>query len=137
MTNEQKAEIISLMKQHIEDNDSVRVGWAVEQVLKSKQQNHILDKVSAAITKTNKYIRESANPNFAYDWNIRKNPLYRYQLLHDIKIILVSSILTLAIGVILWLLNKKSQDQELNLLKERLHKVETILSNQPSDSTKK
>lgn len=77
MTNEQKSEIISLMKQHIEENDSVRVGWAVEQILKSKQQNHILDKLSAAITKTNEYIKEPANPNFKYDWNIRKNPTFK------------------------------------------------------------
>jgi hypothetical protein len=136
MTNEEKRQILELIKRHIDEHDTVRVGWAAEQILKSKQQNHVLDKLSAAVTKTNKYIREPANPNFSYDWNVRKNPLYRYQLLHDIKIVLLSSILTLAVGLILWLIDKKSQDQQLNLLKERLRKVETILNNQPSDSTK-
>jgi hypothetical protein len=103
MTNEEKRQILELIKRHIDEHDTVRVGWAAEQILKSKQQNHVLDKLSAAVTKTN---------------------------------VLLSSILTLAVGLILWLIDKKSQDQQLNLLKERLRKVETILNNQPSDSTK-
>ncbi len=35
MTNDQKIEIISLMKNFIEENDSIRVGRAAEQILKS------------------------------------------------------------------------------------------------------
>ena len=136
MTNEQKSEIISYIKQFIDKHDSVRVGYAAEQVLKTKPQNHILDKVSAAITKTNKYIREPANPNFPYDWNIRKNPLYKYQFRHDIIIILISSILSLAVGIILWSINRESQDKEMLQLKEQLHKVDSILKNHSSNSTK-
>jgi hypothetical protein len=139
MTNEEKQQIIDLMKRHIDENDNVRVGWAAEHILKSKQQNHILDKLSAAITKTNEYIREPANPNFAYDWNIRKNPTYkkeswsdRNKFLHDVIIVLITSVLTLIVGIILWRLDKRSTSQEIQQLKDKIYKIEN-----PSDTTTK
>lgn len=127
MTQEQKEQIIDLIKQHIDNNDSVRVGWAAEQILKSKQQNHILDKLSAAITKTNEYIREPANPNFAYDWNIRKNPEYKKEnwsdknkILFQIIVGLITAIFSLVVGIILWSIDKRQADQKRNELQEQV-----------------
>ncbi|MFT4019557.1 MAG: hypothetical protein QM668_21515 [Agriterribacter sp.] len=127
MTPEQKQQIIDLIKQHIDENDSVRIGWCAEQILKSKQQNHILDKLSAAITKTNEYIREPANPNFAYDWNIRKNPVYkkeswsdRNKILFQIIVGLITAIFSLVVGVILWSIDKRQADQKRDQLQDQV-----------------
>ena len=127
MTNEQKQQIIDFMKEFIEEHDSIRVGYAAEQILKSKQQNHILDKLSAAITKTNEYIREKANPNFTYDWNIRKNPAYkkeswsdRNKFLFQIIIGLITATFSLIVGIILWSIDKRQVDQKQKQLQEQV-----------------
>jgi hypothetical protein len=127
MTNEQKQQIISFMKDFIEEHDSIRVGYAAEQILKSKQQNHILDKLSAAITKTNEYIREKANPKFSYDWNIRKNPAYkkeswpdRNKVLFQIIVGLITAIFSLIVGITLWSIDKRQVDQKRDQLQEQV-----------------
>jgi len=68
--------IVYLIKGHVDNYDNCRVGWACEEVLKQKQQNHYHNKISAKVIQDQRYIRERDNqwPN---DWNILKNPNYK------------------------------------------------------------
>ncbi len=114
------------------------------------QQNHILDKLSAAITKTNEYIREPANANFKYDWNIRKNPAYkkeswsdRNKILFQIMVGLITAIFSLIVGIILWSIDKRQVDQRQDQLQEQVKalsgKVDSLinLQKQRMDTTLK
>lgn len=77
MTIEQRNQIVELCKQHIDKQGSVRVGWATEKILGQKPQHNMLDKVAAILLQDREYVKEKANPNFSYDWNIRRNPDYK------------------------------------------------------------
>lgn len=77
MTTEQRNKIIELCIQHIDEQGSVRVGWAAEKVLGQKPQHNMLDKVAAVMLADGQYVKDPANPNFRYDWNIRRNPGYK------------------------------------------------------------
>lgn len=64
-------------------NHCCRVGWACKEIYKEIQelahrevQENVFDKISAMVTESGEFIREPANINFPYDWNIRKTPAY-------------------------------------------------------------
>lgn len=130
MDNDQKAAIIKLCKEHIDEHGSVRVGWAVEQILGTKQQNHILDKVSATIIETNEFMREPANPNFKYDWNIRKNPTHKkpkWTEQNPVKYDLIKMALTAILAIISSVIvtNKTTQ----STLRQNEQELEPITTN--------
>jgi hypothetical protein len=79
-----KEQIAALIVDHVRKNHCCRVGWACKEVFKTRQelndrviQENVLDKVSAMVTESGEFIREPANINFPYDWNIRKTPAFR------------------------------------------------------------
>jgi hypothetical protein len=122
MTQDQKNEIILLIKEHIDEHGSCRVGWAAEKILGIKQQNHILDKISATILLSREYIKEPANPNFKYDWNIRKDPGYkaeswteRHPLTFEIAKAFITAIFTIAVSVTLSVIIIDNRDNQKNV----------------------
>ena len=122
MTTEQRNKINELCIQHIDEQGSVRVGWAAEKVLGQKPQHNMLDKVAAVMLADGQYVKDPANPNFRYDWNIRRNPGYKKEKWTERNLIafeiikgLITAIFSILVSVILTLKivdNKQEKSDE-------------------------
>jgi hypothetical protein len=112
---------LNYAKKDIGEQGSVRVGWAAEQILRQKPQHNMLDKIAAVLLQDGQYVKEEANPNFSYDWNIRRNPSYKKEKWTERNPIgfeaikgLITSIFSIIVSVILTLKiidNKKDDNQ--------------------------
>jgi hypothetical protein len=78
INTEQQDEIYDLIIKTTKENHCCRVGWACKNILGTTVQENVLDKMAARVVKNGYYIKETANVNFKYDWNILHNP-YRKQ----------------------------------------------------------
>jgi len=134
MTIEQRNQIVELCKQHIDEQGSVRVGWAAEKILGQKPQHNMLDKVSAIILLDGQYVKEAANPNFSYDWNIRRNPNYKREKWTDRNPIgfeilkgLITAIFSIIVSVILTIkiIGDKREDDQKAPTNNELRKATT------------
>jgi len=150
MTIEQRNQIIELCKQHIDEQGSVRVGWAAEKILGQKAQHNILDKVAAILLQDREYVKEKANPNFNYDWNIRRNPDYKKEKWTErnpigFEIIkgLITSIFSIIVSVILTLkiidTKKETDDSHDNKKDSKVIPIikETLNDTLTTDSSKR
>jgi hypothetical protein len=104
---------------------SARVGYHAEQILNRKQfsvEPNILSKIEAKIVQDKRYI---SRPYFKSqgDYEILKNPNYRHDLWHEFKIAIITGIITLAVGIALWLLQNQSEDRKYEQLEKRIDSV--------------
>ena len=60
---ESKMKIIDLIIRHVDEEASCRVGWAAEQILKQPQPNHVLNKITASLVQTGRYLKEKSKYN--------------------------------------------------------------------------
>ena len=77
----------------------------------------------STIQSSGKYMLD-LQPDKSRQWVIRKNPNYINLFWHDFKIAFIGAILTLLIGITLWLIDKQDKNQEIQQLKDRLDKIE-------------
>lgn len=134
MTIDQRNEIVDLCKQHIDEQGSVRVGWAAEKILGQKPQHNMLDKVAAVLLEDGQYVKEPANPNFKYDWNIRRNPRYKKEkwternpIWFEIIKGLITAVFSIIVSVILTLKIIKNKKDDSNT------KIETVNTVPPAN----
>lgn len=132
MNQEHKKKIIEYCIQQVEEDDSVRVGYAAETILGSKQENHVHDKIAAAMERLG--YRKEPSRRFQFDWNITKEHkkwAERNRTFYDFILIFSTAILSLTAG---WLLQKsdndlqsqryKQQQTDMRVLRDSLNMVE-------------
>ena len=115
---ESKKKILKILKEHVKENDNCRVGFAVEQVL-GRTENHIIQKVSAAFTKSGKYSRQLSEVHRG-DYDVFRNSSYRNQLLHDFIVAVISAALSLGAGYLLLRKDNQEKSQQIERLEKRV-----------------
>jgi hypothetical protein len=122
MTKEQKEQILTLCKEHIDEHGSVRVGWAAKEIIGSAQQNHIKDKIAATLVETGEFVKEPSR-KFELDWNVRKNPEFRKRSWTEKRPVLfeivkgsITAIFSIGVSVILSIsiINKSEDKKQTN-----------------------
>lgn len=73
ITKEEKEKIIKYCKGFIARHGSVRVGWAIEQIVGYKPLTHVKEKIANTIIQSGEYLKEQSAKKYD-DWNIYKNP---------------------------------------------------------------
>ena len=75
LTNDQRDKVIEFCKKFIDKNGSVRVGWAIEQIMGEdfRPPTHLREKIANTIIQTGEYTKEKAAKKYD-DWNIYKTP---------------------------------------------------------------
>lgn len=96
--------IFELIVDHVRKNHCCRVGWACKKIMGQEVQENVLDKLAARVVGTGEFIKETSNINFKYDWNITKNPSYRFKDRHpywfNAFIIAISVIISTIVNII-------------------------------------
>ena len=95
ITNDQRNLILELIKTHVKQEKNCRVGWAVKEIIGEDVEYHLLDKLSSDLIESTRYTRDTANPNFEYDWNIRKNPNFYLS-----RINLIASVISVLAAIV-------------------------------------
>jgi hypothetical protein len=129
MTKEEKNTIIERCIEHIDNHGSVRIGWAVEQIVMEKQQNHVLDKIANTIIQTGEYVKEPSR-RFKFDWNIYRNPNYKktnwtekHPILKDFVVGTISAIFSLVVGLVLWSIQDKSEAERRERIEKKIEQT--------------
>lgn len=94
-----------------------------------------IDRIISLVTGKGEYMLDKVP--LTQKWILRKNPAYKNQFVHDLKITLISSGLALAVGLLLWLIDNQSKNQNIKELSDKIQNIETRLNSHVSDSTKK
>jgi hypothetical protein len=78
LTGEQRSKVIRLIKRHIPEKGTCRVGWAIGQVAGEKFGNsvHLKEGIANTIIQSGKYIKEESAVA-EKDWNILLNSQYK------------------------------------------------------------
>jgi hypothetical protein len=94
-----------------------------------------IDRIISLVTGKGKYMLDKVP--ITQSWVLRKNPAYKNQLAHDIKVTLISAALALLTGYILWLIDNRSKRQEIQELQNKVQNIENRLIVHFPNSTKK
>ena len=102
----------------------------------------MLDKVAAILIQGRQYVKEKANPNFSYDWNIRRNPDYKKEKWTErnpigFEIIkgLITAIFSIIVSVILTLkIIDTKKDADRSFGSEKTSTVQPALKENLSDT---
>ena len=135
-TDSDKRIVAEYCKDFIKRNGYIRIGFGAENAVSGKQydgdghRKAFLNSISAILVNTGEYIRE---PNeIDGDFDIRINPGYKKEtwsdrnpIKHDVLICFITFLLTLTAGLILWRIDNRLNKQEMEQIKDRLHKIET------------
>jgi hypothetical protein len=114
---ENQNKIYNLIIAHTKENHCCRVGWACKQIMLTTVQENVLDKIAARVVSDGKFIKESANVNFKYDWNITYNP-YRNQFRRGV--------ITTLIGVTIGFFLTTGKEMAKELLPSK-HQIDTVV----------
>jgi hypothetical protein len=76
LTSKQKNEIIQYIKEFVEKEGSIRVGYAIVQKTEQKVAKHEIEKIANTIIQSGEYLKEPAAKDY-FDINIFKNPDYK------------------------------------------------------------
>lgn len=79
------------------------------------------DRLISLISGRGKYMLDKV-PN-TEAWILRKNPAYKNQWSHDVKLALFTATLSLIVGGILWRLDSREKTQQVQQLQEQLKSV--------------
>jgi len=114
------SEIINIIKTVIVDKGQIDL----------KERFHSLpdkeiDRIISVVTGKGEYMLDKVP--LTQKWILRKNPAYKNQMVHDIKLALFTAGLTLLIGISLWLIDKQDKNQQTQQLKDRLNKIENLV----------
>jgi hypothetical protein len=137
-----KKKIISAIKAEIEAKGLSRIGEHADRILKpgfgSGTHFSIKRRIKADITMTGKYIAID-HPTHKEDFEILKNVSYKSKW-HDYKIAIVSAIITgivsLIVGIVLYKVDSRSKDREYEQLKKRVDQLEKQASRQTNPQKK-
>lgn len=77
LTPKQKEDIIKFCKKFIDKHGSIRIGWAIQQIVGEEliPPTHLKEKIANTIIQSGEYLKEKAEKKYP-DWNIYKNPLH-------------------------------------------------------------
>ncbi|MGH2552836.1 MAG: hypothetical protein ACRDEB_03925 [Chitinophagaceae bacterium] len=143
LLKEVREAIVKLVIDHVEENGSCRAGWAAENIIGKKQQNHVHDKIAGLVTRWGKYIKER-NEHFPQDWTIYRNPNYEFAEISKKTSIVQRWALFITIGIsaitliISWLNYRQSKfnqatqkglQEQINNLNPTI-KIDTVIVNQ-------
>ena len=112
-------EIVSICKKSIKKNGQVKIFEEFYNPL-------IKDNVELAISIL------SGNDKYMLDklpsgsWIMRKNPHHK-TMWHELKVACITGLVTLIAGIILWLIDNRSKNQEMRFIKNRLEKIEKTM----------
>jgi hypothetical protein len=128
--------LVDRIKSSLEREHSVSVMETLSDFIHEQQEkdenfemritNVIIEKLSMAVTKDNHYYREksgkdsiiSLNPNYKTQRWFEKHPI-----LYEYFKGLLTAFFTLAVGIILWLLQNQKEDRENKELKRQLEAI--------------
>ena len=112
---------LKYLKPKVKADGSVGLANAIQEFWKIEPKQAIKEQVTGRLHATGKYIVERGAETTSF--LIRANPLYKNQLLHDIKVALITAALTLLTGYILWLIDNQSKHQEMRQIQQQLKSV--------------
>ena len=109
LTNEQKNKIEFLIKSHISQKGSCRVGWAVKIIAGENFEKsiHNLEKIANLLIQSGAYIKEPSAQS-PKDWNILKNPEFKIWRLNKISIIINLIFTLITVSIAIWTIFFKS-----------------------------
>ena len=78
LTNNQRTNIIHLIKTHIKEKGNCRVGWAIKNIAGNEfgESVHNIEKIANTLIQSGRYIKEPSGVQ-ENDWNIFVNPQYK------------------------------------------------------------
>ena len=79
------------------------------------------------IQKSGKYILD-LTPDINRKWIVRKNPNHHNWFFRELIAGIIGAVLALAVGILLWQIDKQQRNQEIQQLNNRLEKVESLLN---------
>jgi hypothetical protein len=135
-----KDKIAQLIIDHVRKNHCCRVGWACKYIFKTfpelnmrMVQENVFDKISAMVTESGEFIREPANINFPYDWNIRKTPAFRelsWTEKHPTLFEVFKALLTAALAIFVsYLISKYQIEQSAPKDNSKINSAMTLPTN--------
>ena len=125
--------IFELIIDHVRKNHCCRVGWACKEIMGQEVQENVLDKLAARVVATGEFIKETSNLNFKYDWNITKNPSYRFKDRHPYWFNTFIITISVFISTIVNILVKRNHLDELRIPATNSQKNIQLIS--PKDTT--
>ena len=119
ITKDEKNKIIRSVLKEVKEKGCARVGFHTKKILGDREAIYAdKSKIEATITASKKY-RSRLHPRFVNDYEILKNPDYKF----DIGKILLTAVLSLIVSYFTTLYFNKDQKKEIIELKNQINNL--------------